>query len=311
MSALRIFSASARGSVSAVGELALIGLIRRWLGAASPRAPLGIGDDCAVLRPARARELLTIDPLVYGVHFDDRTAPSEAGAKLLKRNLSDIAAMGGRPRAAVLALALDSRVSLAWLRGFFAGLALECRRHGVALVGGDLARLPGSFVATLALTGEARSRAVTRTGSRVGDWIYVTGSLGRSLPSGHHHAFKPRLAEGAWLARRREVRAMMDVSDGLAKDIGALTPKGAHAALLGRCLPRRAGATVREALCDGEDYELAIGVSSRAERGLFERAFRRAFPRTRLTCIGRFVRKGAVPPDALALADFRGYEHLR
>jgi thiamine-monophosphate kinase len=294
-----------------VGELALIGLIRRWLGKASPRAPRGIGDDCAVLRPARGRELLTIDPVVYGVHFDDQTAPAEAGAKLLRRNLSDIAAMGGRPRAAVLALALDSRVSLAWLRGFFSGLAAESRRHGVPIVGGDVARLPGAFVATLALTGEARARAVTRSGSRRGDWIYVTGTLGGSLRSGHHHAFEPRLAQGAWLARRREVRSMMDLSDGLAKDIAALTPRGCLAAIFGPSLPRRRGATVREALCDGEDYELVFGVSGRCRRAPFERSFRRAFPRTRLTCIGRFAPRGAVPADALRLSDYRGYEHLR
>lgn len=307
----RIFSPSSRGSVSAVGEQALIGLIRRWLGKASPRPPRGMGDDCAVIAPARGRELLTVDPVVYGVHFDDRTAPAEAGAKLLRRNLSDVAAMGGRPRAAVLALALDSRVSLAWLRGFFAGLAAESRRHRVPIVGGDVARLPGAFVATLALAGEARGRAVTRTGSRPGDWIYVTGALGGSLRSGHHHSFEPRLAEGAWLARRREVRAMMDLSDGLAKDIGALTPKGCSPAILARSLPRRTGATVRAALCDGEDYELVLGVSARARRAPFEAAFRRAFPRTRLTCIGRFAPRGAVPADALRIADYRGYEHLR
>lgn len=307
----RIFSPTGRGSVSAVGEQALIGLIRRWLGRASPPAPRGMGDDCALIRPARRAELLTVDPVVYGVHFDDRTAPADAGAKLLRRNLSDIAAMGGRPRAAVLALALDPRVSLAWLRGFFAGLAAESLRHAVPIVGGDVARLPGAFVATLALTGEARGRAVTRAGARAGDWIYVTGALGGSLRSGHHHAFEPRLAEGAWLARRREVRSMMDLSDGLAKDIGALTPRGASAAILARALPRRPGASVREALCDGEDYELALGVSSRARRGAFEGAFRRAFPRTRLTCIGRFAPRGELPEGALRLADYRGYEHLR
>jgi thiamine-monophosphate kinase len=307
----RLLARTARDSVSSIGEDALIRRMRGWLGRASPAPPGGIGDDCAVLRPARGRELLTVDPVIHGVHFDDRIPPRSAGAKLLKRNLSDIAAMGGRPRAAVVAIALDGRVSLRWLEQFYRGLARESRRRKVPVVGGDVARLPGSFVATLALTGEAAGRVLTRAGSRPGDRIYVTGALGRSLPTGHHHRFEPRLAEGAWLARRRPVRAMIDVSDGLAKDLAALTPRGAAPAIYAEALPRRDGATLREALCDGEDYELAFSVAPGAGRALLEAAWGRAFPRTRLTCIGRFVRAGAVPPGAVALGKFRGYEHLR
>ena len=310
MSAPRLFSRTARGSVASVGEEALIRSIRRWLGRASPPAPAGIGDDCAVLRPTRGRGLLTVDPVVAGVHFDAAARPRAAGAKLLKRNLSDIAAMGGRPRAAVIALALDGRVSMEWLAQFYRGLARESRRRGVPIVGGDVARLDGTFVATLAVTGEAAGRLLTRGGSRLGDWIFVTGRLGRSRATGHHYRFEPRLAEGAWLARRRAVRAMIDVSDGLAKDLGALTPRGATAAVRGAGLPRRSGATVREALCDGEDYELAFSVAARG-RAALERAWRRAFPRTGLSCIGRFVRAGAAASGAIPLGDYRGYEHLR
>ena len=311
MRAAPLFSRTLVGSVASAGEEALIRAIRRWLGRATPGPPAGIGDDCAVIRPARGRELLTIDPVIHGVHFDGRVPPREVGAMLFKRNLSDIAAMGGRPRAAVVALALDGRVSLAWLAEFYRGLARESRRHGVPVVGGDVARLNGSLVATLAMTGECEGRVLTRAGSRAGDWIYVTGSLGRSLATGHNHGFEPRLPEGAWLARRGEVRAMMDVSDGLAKDLWSMTPRRAAPALFGAMLPRRRGASVREALCDGEDYELVFSVSSGARRAHLEKAWRRAFPRTRLTCIGRFARAGAMPPDAMNLGDFRGYEHLR
>jgi thiamine-monophosphate kinase len=300
-----------KGSVSSVGEGRLIRSIRRWLGRSSPPSPAGIGDDCAVLRPARGRELLTVDAVVRGVHFSDGMRAREVGAKLMKRNLSDIASMGGDPRAAVVALALDGRVALAWLEGFYRGLAAEARRHRVAVVGGDVTRLDGSLVATLALTGEAVGRILTRSGSRPGDWIYVTGSLGRSLPTGHHLHFIPRLAEGRWLARRGEVRAMIDLSDGLAKDVVSLSPAGAAPALYSAMLPRRAASTVREALCDGEDYELAFTVAARANRAGLERAWRGAFPRTRLTCVGRFVPAGAVPPGAISLGDYRGYEHHR
>jgi thiamine-monophosphate kinase len=311
MSAPPIFTRSVRASVAGLGEQALIRRIRRWLGSASPKTPAGIGDDCALLRPVRGRGLITVDPVVHGVHFDGRVPARSVGAKLFKRNLSDIAAMGGSPRAAVVALALDPSVSIAWLGDFFRGLAAESCRHKVPVVGGDVARLKGGFVATLALTGEAGARVLTRKGSRVGDWIYVTGRLGRSLQSGRHHSFQPRLAEGQWLARRREVRSMMDVSDGLAKDLPALTPAGATAALYAGMLPLNPGAGIREALGDGEDYELVIGVASGTRREKLEQAWRKAFPRTRLTCIGRFVRRGARPPGAIHLEDHRGYEHLR
>ena len=104
---------------------------------------------------------------------------------------------------------------------------------------------------------------------------------------------------------------MMDVSDGLAKDLSALTPPGARAAIRASALPLRRGATLREAMCDGEDYELLFSVSARAGRPALEAAWRRAFPRTRITCIGRFVGENAVPPEALPLEKFHGYEHLR
>ncbi|HRI83546.1 MAG TPA: AIR synthase related protein, partial [Opitutaceae bacterium] len=133
-------------SVAALGEEALIGRIRRWLGPVSPRAPFGIGDDCAVLPGARGRQLLTVDPVVYGRHFDDSIPARAVGTKLLKRNLSDLAAMGGRPSAAVIALSLDPRTSLRWVEGFYCGLAAVARRHGVPVVGGDItqARWPAA-----------------------------------------------------------------------------------------------------------------------------------------------------------------------
>jgi thiamine-monophosphate kinase len=130
------------------------------------------------------------------------------------------------------------------------------------------------------------------------------------LPTGHHLRFRPRLAEGAWLARHREVRAMLDVSDGLAKDLRTLTPPGVEAALEAGRLPRRAGASVRQALCDGEDYELVFSARGRKLAAL-ERSWRAAFPRVPLTCIGRFWKAGRAPAGGLRLGGLRGYEHLR
>jgi thiamine-monophosphate kinase len=299
-------------SVSALGEEKLIACIRRWLGGVSPRAPFGIGDDCAVLPPARGRQLITVDPVIYGRHFDATVPPRAAGAKLLKRNLSDLAAMGGRPAAAVLALTLDGRVSRNWLEPFYRGLAACARHHGVVIVGGDVAEAGGIVAASLTLLGRpAGRRIVTRTGARSGDWIYVTGVLGGSRLSGHHFKFTPRLAEGAWLARQAAVRAMMDVSDGLAKDLHALTPPGTKPALGAIAIPRRAGATLAAALGEGEDYELVFVLARSADCAAFARAWQRAFPRTRLSCIGHFAPASAWPAGALNLEDYRGYEHLR
>lgn len=314
------FTTQRAQSVAAHGERKLIHGIRRWLGRASPAAPFGIGDDCAVIPPTRRHQLVTTDPVIWGQHFDGTVSARAVGAKLLKRNLSDIAAMGGRPVAAVVSLALAPDTSVRWLRDFYLGLAASALQHRVKIVGGDITQGPaGFFGAFLTLHGEsAGRRVVTRSGARAGDSIYVTGALGGSL-LGHHHSFTPRLAEGVWLAGRPEVRAMMDVSDGLAKDLDSLTPGGLAPALDARAVPvsaaarRRARTTgetpLAHALGDGEDYELLIVVRTGAEK--FERDWRKRFPQLKLSRLGRFVRKNQLPAGALRLADYHGYEHLR
>jgi thiamine-monophosphate kinase len=315
------FTSSHARSVGAHGERRLITEIRRWLGDASPASPFGIGDDCAVIPPTRRRQLVTTDPVIYGRHFDDRVPARAVGAKLLKRNLSDIAAMGGRPVAAVISLALAPETSVAWLRGFYLSLANCARLHGVKIVGGDITQGPkGFFGAFLTLHGESTGRLITRTGARAGDHIFVTGRLGGSL-LGHHYQFTPRLAEGAWLSGRREVRAMMDVSDGLAKDLASLTPAGLVPALDAAAIPlspaarrlaKRSGQSpLRHALGDGEDYELLIVIRGRADLGRLQRDWQKRFPAVRLTHLGLFVTQGKLPAGALNLRDYRGYEHLR
>ena len=104
---------------------------------------------------------------------------------------------------------------------------------------------------------------------------------------------------------------MMDVSDGLAKDLHAVTPPGAAPALTAAAVPRRKGVDLRGALSDGEDFELLFVLRAATNRDAFQRAWQRKFPRIRLSCLGRFVAAGEVPPDAIPLDDFHGYEHLR
>jgi thiamine-monophosphate kinase len=308
-------------SVVAQGELKLIAGIRRWLGSASPTSPFGIGDDCAVIPPTKNHQLVTTDPVIFGRHFDENIPAKAVGAKLLKRNLSDIAAMGGKPVAAVISLALAPETSVAWLREFYRGLAQCARRYRVKIVGGDLTEGPAGFIgAFLTLHGEsAGKRLVTRTGAKGNDRIYVTGSLGGSR-SGHHFNFIPRLIEGSWLARRGEVCAMMDLSDGLAKDLDSVTPPGLAPALdpgaipISRAARQMSVATntdpLYRALCDGEDYELLIVVRGRSNQAAFERAWRKRFPKLKLNHLGHFVAVGQLPGGSLRLADYHGYEHL-
>lgn len=305
------FSHRQSESVAAWGEERLITAIRGWLGNVAPPTPRGMGDDCAVLPPSSRVQLLTVDPVIFGRHFDATSTPAAVGAKLLKRNASDIAAMGGRPRHAVIALTLDPRVSRRWLAQFHRGLAAAARRLDIEIVGGDVAQGTG-FIASLTLLGTATgNRVLTRRGAQRGDHIFVTGVLGGSVKSGHHWRFTPRLAEGTWLARQRDVRSMMDVSDGLAKDLHALEPANAQAALQASSLPIRTGATLRQALTEGEDYELVFTVRAQVNPATFIARWRRRFPGTRISCIGRFCAPDRLPTTALKLKDYHGYEHLR
>ncbi len=314
------FAKSSSDSVASLGEERLIAAIRRWLGPASPPAPHGIGDDCAVLPPSKRQQAITVDPVIYGRHFDDHVSPRDVGAKLLKRNLSDLASMGAEPTAAVIALTLDPRVSLVWLEKFYRSLASCALKYRVPIVGGDIAQADGILAASVTLLGQATGpRLLLRTGAKPGDWIYVTGKLGGSIAS-HHFRFQPRLAEGSWLAARKETRAMIDLSDGLAKDLRALTPAKTEPALFANAVPisrdalrlaRTSGRTpLAHALSDGEDYELLFIVAKNADRVAFEHDWKRRF-KTPLSCLGHFVRTGQRPADTIDLSQFHGYEHLR
>ena len=222
---------------------------------------VGPGDDCAVLAlPGSSVELLAaVDQLIENVHFTQKTGAAAAGTKLMNRNLSDIAAMGGRPRWALLTLAAgaDSPHEEAWMLEFCRGAAAAGALHGVPLAGGDVAHQPGTgFAATLTILGEVpKGTAVLRSGAKPGDSLYVTGSIGNSFVTGHHLDFKPRLAEGEYL--RTRATAMLDVSDGLLLDAGRLAAASEVDLLLDPYrVPLRAGAALPEALGDGEDYEL-------------------------------------------------------
>jgi len=311
------------------GELELLRRIREWLGTANPAPPRGMGDDTAVLPVPTDGDslLLTNDSLLWNQHFDEFTEPEAAGAKLLKRNLSDIAGMGGVPHHAILALAASPNLSLAWLERFFRGLAACAREYDCEVNGGDLAEAPGtdSFLGTLSLLGSA-TRPLLRKGGDLDSWIWVTGSLGGSR-AGHHLSFRPRLEEGAWLAAREDVVAMMDLTDGLAKDLPALVADGLQAQVDLAFLPlsEAARATAQDtgetevfhAFTDGEDYELLFLTRPGTDYRAFEQAWRDRFTLP-VTPIGNLVlappMEDSVPKiiglDGRPLFAGAGYQHF-
>ena len=321
-----MLASSIRDQLRGTGESALIRQIVADFGSSCPPTPHGPGDDAAVLPPTARARLVTADPVIFNQHFTAEDTPRDVAAKLIRRNLSDIAAMGGRPEAAVLSMALNGNTSLRWLRAFSRALGREARRFGVDLVGGDCSQTGGPSGFFLTLLGVSTTdRFLTRRGAGIGDSLYVTGSLGGSR-LGRQFRFQPRLDEGRWLVRRKTIHSMVDLSDGLAKDLLELIPEGAAARLDARSIPiapaarrlARSGShpALHHALHDGEDFELLFTLSHRANPVRFASAWQQAFP-TRLTRIGVLVaaesdtnpiRVEHAPPGFELKA---GYEHFR
>ena len=322
-----------------LGEFGLIDLIQRK----TPRTRgvrLGIGDDAAWVSTADDSLLFTSDLLVEGVHFNlDWISMRDLGHKSLTASLSDIAAMGGRPAYFLLSLALPNLTTqraAALIRGIHAVAA----EHRVALVGGDTCAAD-QLIIDVFLAGFAPYGAVTRGGARVGDDIYVTGTLGdsalglallsepRSTVSARdrnylvrrHHRPTARVKTGMQLAKEGLARAMMDVSDGLAQDLGHI------------CRASRTGAVVRQdrvplspafgrvagpadlacALAGGEDYELLFTASSDARKGVERVARRTGVPITHIgECVPKKHGVTLVDPrgDRVPLAA-PGYQHFK
>lgn len=263
----------------ASGEFALIDWIRRREGAKSGWwTRQGIGDDCAILGIGADTELLvTTDMLMDGRHFRlAEDGPHAVGFKALGVNLSDIAAMAGIPRAAVVAVALPrSSATTDVAQGVYLGMRELAELFVVDLVGGDTNAWDGPLVISVTVLGEATARgAVRRAGARPGDVILVTGPLGGSLHAGRHLQPQPRVAEALAIHQAAPIHAMIDLSDGLSSDLGhILTESGGLGAVLEESaipihrdavlLSERDGIpAVTHALNDGEDFELCLVVSA-------------------------------------------------
>ena len=307
---------------AASGELALLKRLTAQLPSRSD-VIAGPGDDCAIVRPAgpgRYDYLLKSDSLVQDVHFSMAAAPELVGRKALGRVLSDFAAMGGEPLWALVDLVAPPGLSFGRLERVYAGINSLARRFKVAIVGGDISAGRDLQLHVFGAGRLKKGGAVLRSGARAGDALFVTGSLGGSL-AGRHLSFTPRLSEGQWLARGKWATAMIDVSDGLLRDLGhMLKASKAGARLDLGAVPvspaaRKDGArkALEHALGDGEDYELLFTVPG-GKIKTFLAAWRRNFS---LSCrqIGRITpsRGEVTGTDAAGkitwLGD-AGYEHF-
>ena len=334
MSISRLRTSSSREG----GELALIERIRRRTGGGPATSlRLGIGDDCAILRPRAGQDLLvTTDFSLEGRHFRrDWHSPESIGHRALARGLSDLAAMGARPMAAFLSLALPRSVArdADWLDGFLDGLLGLAAQHDVPLAGGDTSESPSEHVlADIVLLGSApQGRALCRSGARAGDLIYCTGALGgaaaelsqlpgknkneRRGPRGetlrsqrvsmeNPHLFpQPRLAAGQALLRRGLATACIDISDGLSTDLTHLCEaSGVSAEVDATRLPLHllaeqlgADAALSAALHGGEDYELLFTAKASAKMP-------RSLGGVAITRIGRVVAKKRNAPQITLIA---------
>lgn len=264
---------------------------------ASAAVRVGIGDDCAVLTPRSGEELvITTDFSIEDRHFYRAMHPPEAvGHKCLARGLSDVAAMGARPVAAFVSLALPRKLALpqkqqkaktSWVSRFYAGLLALAEREHVTLAGGDLSESPTLAFADIIVVGAVpKGRALLRSGARPGDILYVTGSLGGAAAelatldqrqsssmmeqSNHPHFYpQPRVAAGRALMRRRLATACIDISDGLSTDLLHLCEEShLSAELHAKGIPlaswNGSAVTLEQALHGGDDYELLFTASPR------------------------------------------------
>jgi thiamine-monophosphate kinase len=279
-------------TVSDLTEQELVSRITSRLAPAPRWVLVGIGDDAAVVEPVRNQvEVLTVDSIVEGVHFDRRFTPSDAiGHRALAVNLSDLAAMAATPRLALLSMALPLDLSCDDFEAIVDGFTALAARHQVHVAGGNLTRSPGPLVLDVTAVGWAKRRSVlTRRGAKPGDSVYVTGTIGGARaglqalrlsaalaqfePCVERYVRpQPRVKVGMLLGRNRAATSCMDLSDGLADGIRQIAQASAVGMTIERsAIPVQPEARtwfesrntdpVLEALAGGDDYELVFTAS--------------------------------------------------
>jgi thiamine-monophosphate kinase len=336
--------ARAPRTVGELGEDRLIEIFASEAGSLGSRVVVPNGDDAAafVVEP-KYSVVVTTDTLVEGVHFDLSYTPlNKVGRKLMAVNLSDIAAMGARPRYVLLSVTIPPDFTVEGAKAIASGICDQCRSHGVAIIGGNTTRTSGPLVLTATLIGRAEpNELIRRRGTQHQDAVFVTGSLGdanaglrlirdQTLPTGEHPLFPlfsalidpvPRIEAGRALARTGLVHAMCDVSDGLGRDLlRLLVPEGLGARIDAHALPISAAlrSWAREeklspeiiALEGGEDYELLFTASPEYEREIFEVLHEIAVPVTRIGTVISSPEIEIFMPDGSVIAPPAGFDHF-
>ena len=269
----------------------------------------GSADDCAIVEIPRSKKYLVLktDCVVEGVHFGHGTNASDVGWKAMMRPLSDFAATSAVPQFALITLIVSQQTKVAWVLALYRGLRRAANRFKVSIVGGETSNTQGPIAISVSVIGFVeKRRAASRRGGKPGDDLFVTSRLGGALKQ-KHLKFVARIAESRWLTKNFSIHAMMDLSDGLGADL----PRLARASKVGfdiepENLPVASGATIDNAISEGEDYELLFAVSRR-DRNRLEREWRRNFPELSLTRIGSLNRKSATSNRKLP----RGYVHFQ
>jgi len=325
-----------------VRSLSEFDVIRRFFTHRAPGTALGVGDDAALVRVRAGMELaVSADMLIEGRHFVAGADPRQLGHKALAVNLSDMAAMGAKPRWATLALALP-RVDPRWLDEFARGFMSLARRHGVDLIGGDTTR--GPLAMSVQIMGEVpKGQALRRDGAKPGDDVWVSGRIGGAalalaalkrrlrVPPRERRALdarlntpEPRVALG--LGLRRVANSAIDISDGLLADLGHICERSNVAAVIEwealpatpfvRSQAQQTEVAVQAILAGGDDYELCF-TAPKSQRGNVLWAADRAH--TEVMLVGQIVRRARGRPPIQLLDSIgkpmrvrsQGYDHFR
>jgi thiamine-monophosphate kinase len=328
-------------TVASLSERDLIARIQQQLPPAPEWLLVGIGDDAAVVEPERNRaEVLTVDAVVEGVHFDRAFVPPVAiGHRALAVNLSDLAAMGAAPRLALLSLALPAHLTIDDFDGIITGVTRLAAVHRIHVAGGNLTRSPGPLMIDITATGTVKRRqALTRSGARAGDEIYVSGGLGAAaaglamlkdksntvveLCTGRYLYPEPRVRLGLLLSRNRAASACVDLSDGLADGVHRIAEASGVGAVIDEdALPidpalrawfvARGIDPVMAAMTAGDDYELLFTVRPRTGRRLTAARRHGSAALTRIgicTAAGEVLVRNGTSERTLRR---EGYDHFR
>ncbi len=284
-----------------IGEFGLIDRIRKLIKTDSSVVK-GTGDDCAVLKFDKDRyQLFTCDMIVENTDFTLKDSPYLIGRKAIAISVSDIAACAGLPRYCLVSLGMSGNTSVEFIDKILKGMLSLAKKYNINLVGGDISRARQLTIDVSMLGIVEKKNLTLRSGAKIGDIIFVTGKLGGSI-LGKHLRFIPRLKEARFLVKSFKVNSMIDISDGLAQDLGHILEESSRGAIIYEDLIpiSKQARNLNEALYMGEDFELLFTMSHTESRRLLAKA------KNNFRAIGEITDK----TYGLRLVDKRGKEKI-